>query len=549
MKKKSFTSIASRHMRAGLFSATCFAFCITAGYAAPPVVIADTYGSVEIGDLNGMIDSVAGLAGKVSPGVSADVLRAQAGMMLGDPGLKSLGAGSGVVLVFPKSGEPFVLLETADGKAESLAELLKGRGAQAEKISDALIAIGPRASALETAKGPIGTAAAEQLAKSDDAFIFARLDADGILKDKEAELDKGLEQLARQVTSSGETTDTAKLAKFAGELFRSAVKRSDVITVKVDISDKGIQFEKELFAIGGIKVGAPSGPTGQELLKQVPVPENAVAYYENYVNTKDVATGLVNLVNEAATAADLDPKLRDEIVKTLNNYGDAYGDGGAMAYSLDFEKGIKSNYLLTVKDKAKAEETVAQMKDLYGPDKPFTQLLEKAGFKITTEFSSDAKTAEGDVIHRMKMNQEPVKNSDDFPEAFRNTTSDIVVLDDKMVIAIASESTDIEAAVKAAKAGESVNSVELQSRKDLPPGAVMYMDYDMGAVMKNMPKVADPGAKAMMESFQGLDNATLLQSAYLNNESFKYVFRIPESTITGIANKAMEAAMKARTQE
>lgn len=518
----------------------CLAVTVSATLAAPPATIADTYGTVVIGDLPGMVDRGAELAKKVSPGISGEVLRGQLGMMLGDEGMKSVPAGSGLVFVMPQAGSPFLLLETEEGKAESFTELLNQRlGGKAKMVNSKLVAISMNEPGLASATGAMGTSAAELLNSNDDKFIVATFDADLLIKDKGAQIDAGLKNISAMAPrSDADSSSTAKMMQMLGQMVKSVGKRTDVATVKIDLSADGILFEKTMFPIGGVTMATPEGPSGQELLKSVTDPANPLLRFESFMDTQSAIAGLTGVNNEVllalgSTQADLD--VGTALMETAS---EAFGDGMAGSTSMD-KDGTNGTYVILVINKDKALQYINDASEEFSTTGALTRMYKSMGLDTSMTLQRNVGNIDGEPVHQFSLAIKPPTGSDKFMAGLHKPkTGKLTFVNDKMVIALGK--TSIDEAVAAVKAGSATGSAELESRAKLPANGALYLDYNVGA----MATLLEADSPEAAEALQGLKGTAILEAFYTDAESLKLVLKIPSEMITQGVDAAKNMAQK-----
>ncbi len=535
-------AVINRRTLSSAMAGVCMMFGISTAMAAPPATVEGTYGTITIGDFPGMLDRVGTLANKVKPGLSGELIRGQLGMLLGDEGLKSLAPGSGLVVTVPQTGRPFLLLETADGKAQAIADLLKGKGLMAEKISEKLVAAATDEASINNAKGAMGTAAAAKLEGNDDQFLLATVDADKLIQDKGPQLQDLLKKLQQKAAESGDSSSTgsAKMLSFVGGMVTAIAKRTDVATIKIDLSGDGVHFEKTLYPIGGVKVDEPTGPTGQELSKALPAPENATMRYDSYIDTQTAFKAMLPIISEGLESAGVAGDAMPELAELLNLASQAFGDG--FAGWISFGEQENGFYLISVQDQEKAIQYMER-----GISSVTTGglagLYKGLGLETSATLTRNVATIEGQPAHRlsMKITGEGLE-ANPFMKMYDMENAMFTFIDNNKIL-IAIDGTKLEEAVKAVKAG-TADSPELKSRAELPQGGDMYIDYNLAflgdAVAKDSPEMA--------EFFTGLSDNPILEAAYIDQESIKLMMVIPDEMITNAA-KNFEAFAKKQAEK
>ncbi len=528
------------------FGTACLFVSVAASYAAVPTTIDGTYGTVVIGDMPGMLDRGAELAKKVSPGISGEAIRGQLGSMLGDQGLKSIPAGSGLLVIMPKTGRPFLLLETADGKAEAVGDMLKQRlpiPLATKALNGKLLAVSVGEDALANATGAMGTSAAALLEGNDDKFIVATLDADVLLKDKSGQLDSTMKKLAAmaQKADAG-TTSTATRLEFVAELIKAVGKRTDVATIKMDISGDGIRFEKTLFPLGGVTLAKPEGPAGQELLKSVAASPDAFTRYESYLDTQSAMETANSINTEVLQAIGVQQPAIDKSAELLKLAAEGFGDGVAGTMALDKNSSANGTYVISVINKEKVLQYLTDAEKEMSTSGALTQMYTAMGLETSMTLQRNVGNIDGEPVHQFSVFFNPVtgsKKAEKMLAAFNKPkTGKFTFVDDKMVMALGN--TSIEEAVAAVKAGSVQGATELKSRTKLPEGGAVYADLNFGALASIVSGKNTDAAEAL-KSFQ---STPILEGFYTDEESLRMIIHLPGEMISKGADVAKNMAQK-----
>ena len=510
----------------GLFAAGLFALSVSSAVAASPTTIDNTYGTIVIGDIPGMINRVSDFGKKISPMANADTLRGYLGMAIGDPGLKSMEPGNGVVLTIPSSGRPFMLLETAEGKGDDIVAAMKQRsGVVTAKINEKLMAIAMNEADLEKAKGAMGTAAAKLLDGNEDKNLLVTLDMDKLAQDKGAEFKAALKKLPANATAYSDVSSsgTARALVFAGNLIAAIAKRTDVATMKIDISGDGILIEKNIYPIGGVKLDPPQGPTGQELRKSLPANASALGDMEYYVDMQSALKGLEPIITEAATESGTSATDKDNIRKVFEVASSAYGDGMAGSWGVG-EDGAEGAYLFSVANPAKVMEAI-ELETESMTTGSLSHLYSEMGLKTSATLDKNVKTVDGTPVHSFSMSMKPTNGKTNLSANMFNIRKSYVALPDNKLLMTVGD-TPLESTLESVKAGANTEKGELESRKNLPSDGIFYADCHIG-------EMQIPGlASVVSDMFKSLKGTTIQEAAYADQESLKFMMMIPTEMVS-----------------
>jgi hypothetical protein len=504
------------------------------------------YATMVVGDLPGAIDRAADLARQINPGVSGQAIRGQIGMFLGDDGMNSIPAGSGLMMAVPYEGRPFFVLETADGKADKIAAVFERRGKMAVTTSGGNLVIGAKDQAsLDAVLDGETSAAAEMLAKSNDKFMLMTLDADKLANDKGDKLRSGLDEIARKAAEKGKhsTTATATLLKIFGNFVVAVGKRTDVATVKVDVSGDGVMFDRAVYPKGGVHLDAATGPSGQDLRKALIQPGPTVASFDYHLDSQSALKAIKPVFAETISGIGLSPADVAEISSLFDmaaqGYGDAFTgwaspgkDGTAGAYILTLENGDAAlNEIKTEIDSLKS-----------GALSRYFALL---GLETSATLKQNAGDISGKPVHEFSVAMKPEggKGAALMSKIYDVRSGKFIVVDDKMLLTLGDASLDKLAAAMMNNLGGGGAAVESRSKMD--DGGFVYIDLHPGALAESG-FVTNPMAKKMLQAIGG---SAIYQAGYVDQEKIRFNALVPADMVKKLAAAAQELKNSVRDSQ
>lgn len=514
--------------------------------AEVPKTLEGTYATATVGDLPGMIDRVAELANKVNPGITGDAIKAQLGMFLGDAGLKSIPAGSGIMMAVPVKGRPYVLLETAAGKADTIAEGIKRRSGYATNTSGGnLIVVAKTKEDLDAIADGQTSAAAEMLKGIDDKFVQAVVDADKLAADKGGEWSQDVDKMAAKAGKKNDknSSSTASSVKIVGDMILGVARRTDVATLKIDISADGVTFDRAMYVKGGIHLDQPEGPTAEELRKGLVAPKNALVSFDYHLDSQSSMKALAPLLQESISGAGLAPADKAEMEQLYREGIDAYGDAftGWINPTAD---GTHGSYVVSVQS-AEAGLKLVEDKIASLSSGTLARMYEGCGIVTSGDLKRNAETIEGQQVSTFNVNVDAKadkKSSKDMAKFGDVKNGRIAFEGNKMVITLGN--TSIAEAIKAVT--ENAGGAEaLVSRKTLPAGGFMYADLRPSSLAESGLIRHDDAKKALST----LGDSTITNAGYVDTESIRAITVIPADMIQKAAKSMSNKSDKKSDDE
>ena len=509
-------------------------------------MLPDTYATVTIGDFRGMLDRSAEMTKKINPALSSQTIRSQIGLLLRDDGMDSIPAGAGMMMVVPHEGSPFFIMETAPGKAGDVAEALKKRGRHAiAPASDGLVVFAQDQASLDALMDGKTSAAAEMLRANDDKFLTVMLDADKLTADKGDELRRAFDRQAEKALRKRPehyTTATTTFMKLLGNYMIAVGKRTDVATLKLDISGEGVMFDRSVYPLGGMPTASPAGASAQDLRKGLAQPERVVASFDYHGDTQTVLKVMESIIVDTLADIGLSNDDMSEINNLFNLASTGYGDAssgwigggenkatGAIAMSLDNPEAAVNH----LKAKFQSLESGALSR--------YHALLD---LKTKATLTENAGEVAGSQFHTFTVDFEPTndRTSKWLDSMNKVDSGKVLVQGEKMLLTLNDTSLEDQAA---AASGNSGNAPELKSRATLDDGGFMYVDFYPAGLADCVTK------PKMKEAIAEYGDSVISHGVYADTERIRMNCFVPadvvQKTVDGV--QAMKAAKREKKKE
>lgn len=499
--------------------------------AAPPAMLEDTYFQASIGDIPGAIDEVTDLISKVQPSMNRQEVRANLGRMVGDNDLSTFPAGSGIMLVVPTSGKEYFMLETAEGQAQSIIDRISPRSPWAFKAPASNLILGSRTEeGLNAVTDAQTSAVAQLLAENNDKFLNILIDADRLTADKGQELRDRVERHIDQLRhrESKHTTASATIMRMAANFALAVGKRLDVATLKVDINEDGILFDRAGWAKNGISLDSPEGPSPDELRGRLNVPQRAFLILDHHLDTQSMMRGLGPIFREMLEGIELTNEERSELEEIWNLAAEAYGDAFVGWYNPS-QSEMDGETVVSLND-AEAAEREARMEVESANSGAANKLYRLMGKETSTTLRENVREVAGAQVNEFTHTVENVKDTQSDRKSYSRKGA-YAIHDNLMSVALGSVNID-NLLANSSGAGSGRN---VASRERLEDGGFMYMDIYPGALVDSLKQ---EGAKRF---FRRIGNAAIYTGNYVDEEKLRGLVLIPTEMLVNIAHGVHEA--------
>lgn len=517
----------------GALSVALMAAVYTApAVAAPPTMLEDTYFQASIGDIPGAIDEVADLISKVQPGMDRQAVRANLGRMVGDNDLSTFPAGSGIMLVVPTSGREYFMLETADGQAQSVIDRISPRSPWAFKAPAPNLILGSRTEeGLNEVTDAQTSAVAELLRDNNDKFLNILIDADRLTADKGQELRDRVERHIDQLRQRNDkhTTASATIMRMATNFALAVGKRLDVATLKIDINEDGILFDRAGWSKNGINLDSPEGPAPEELRGRLNVPQQAFLIFDHHLDTQSMMRGLGPIFRETLEGIELTEEERGELQEMWTLAAQAYGDTFVGWYNPTRNE-MDGETVVSLND-AEAAEREARMEVESANSGAANKLHRLMGKETSATLRENVREVAGAQVNEFTHTVENMKDTRSDRNKSYSRTGAYAIHDNLMSIAVGNVNID-NLLANSSDAGSGRN---VASREHLEDGGFMYMDLYPGALLSSLEQES-------AKRFAGrVGNAAIYTGNYVDEEKLRGLVLVPTEMLVNIAHGVREA--------
>lgn len=490
---------------------------------------AGPYATLVIGDVRGMIDQLGVLASKVVPGLNGDVIRAQAGGMIQDPGLEGLPAGSSLFVVFPRAGLPYGYLEVAEKKSESYKQLMNAAGLSNVAYENGVLLAGADDTSINDARRHLGEAKSGPLASSSKNLLVT-MQLQELLKEYDPQIQQAIDRMAQDddkpTTGIGSPQSLQKMMR----AYYNVAKQIDQVALTVDPSEKGLRFDKELTLVNSITTTGSTvatGPDGSALLKMLPA-NGSMRGEANF----DPQT-LTNVSSLFLTSVVPDDK-KAEAEKMMNQFGEI--SAGSMGFDALYDTNITAaSYAIAVKDEQAALAFVEKSPQMM-EDAGIYQYYKDQGMPMTLTFEKNVREHAGVPIHHLKVSIDFSGVTDEsarkMMEKFGNVTYEVAAVNKVLVYAV--QPAKVEEIIDAVKSGSHPQAKPLVAKQNLASGGQFYADYAVGGAIAAAAAVAPEKGKDMLNtlSTQLKDSPPLQMAGYRSgDDKIKFSLLIPAGLI------------------
>jgi hypothetical protein len=523
----------------------------SAGSSTPAAtqILPDTFGTVVIGDVPGLLDKIGALASKVVPGVNADMIKQQAGAMLGDPQLAGLPAGSGIAVVIPKQGLPFGFIEVSADKAADYQKLLESRKMGQVAQAEGLLVAAADPTGLDAAKAAAGKVKSTILGGNGAPTLAGAVKLAEVLKQYDAQVKSGIASMSQKVEQADKastgTTANAETVQTVFEVYYSLAKKIDTFELSLEPSAEamGMNYMITPLQSGDVSPAVPNA--GADMLKLIPG-TGAIRGQAN-IDMAGLGKLMTDVMQEVGKSGNVDTKA---IADWFNECANVFAGPMAMAVMTDQKSPISGAYALASKDDAAALKLFREM-----PEKLKTtgllKLYEFMGMKASLSFAEKAREYKGVPIHKLTVKVDFTKPNEqlkNMQELLGNVVYDVAIT--KNVVLYAVEPEKIDSLIDAVNAGNNPSSKPLVSTQRLPQGGNAYFDYNIGAAMILAAELAGNKGEAATDTVRQVADAVkdappLQIGWYHQGTVYRMMVQMPAETIKGFVDAGKAASAKA----
>ncbi len=466
--------------------------------AEKPVLADGVLVAAKVSDLSGFIEKTAGLAAQVSPGLTAQSLKAMAGGRYGDPQLQGFPPGAGIVVFLPDFQSPIVVAEVDPAQVDAYQEALKQRNIASEVVDGLLVGAAtpdqlPLGKELAT-----GTAAALLRGEGTPTLeitanlpeIFGRY---GQTIDGGLEFIVGAMKQSVTMASGQDGVSTAalraqtRMAEAEMRELLSLARQVKALHFSVRFPEDNLLLEKIVIPLPdtnlAVLLGAACPAFPEDLMKLVP--GNGILRGGYSWNPKAMTTFIEKEGVVLLERMGEDPEALEGIMGWIEKWVTLAGDQFAMDFMLPEGPMISGSMIGRVQDPEKALEALESMQEDFASS-GIGDLYASMGMPMTFSLTRNVRQYEEIPIHRlsiaMEMGALPPEARGSMEKLLGPMEYEIALVGDLMLYAAAPQT--IESLIDAAKAGEYPQRHLLVARTALDPGGRAYFDFDLGRYLE-----------------------------------------------------------------
>lgn len=532
----------------------------------------DSFAALVIGDVRGLVDGASAIVNQVMPGMG-EMVPAQAGGFLGDPGLTAFGPGAGIAAIVFPGDLVVVIAEVSADQHKAYTENTATMGAQAVSVGDLLV-LSDDARGIDVGKKIASEVQTALLTEDPKGSLHALVNIQKVLETYQSEIDSFLEEFPKMMeTAMAEAEPENAPPKGLTNILEAEVygayqliSQLEIFEIELTPAREGIGLELTFMPEPGSNLSTlltdSKGGDARKLTAMIPSDGaiRAEGAYDGRALSAFFEKEMPVLFEKLNWTEEEKKEIQDLVDMSL----DLYGTGFALSMLLERPEStgfLNGYYLYEVADPTKAVELFREFGSGMGP-LGFTDMYEDLGMKVEFEFEENVKTYAGIPIHRMSQKIEAV--SDEAKEAsgvlslFSDMDSDIAVIDDHLVVAVGG--VPIEEAIDLVQSGGGDKGKELAARKHFGEGGTFYVDLHIdgylrmfGAILQKTPGSAEEMGQvgAILESVQSIfkDAPPIVKSMFADPEKAKAKLFIPSALIQRGSQAVMGAMMGAAVQE
>ena len=490
-----------------------------------PVTAQDV--TVTIGDIKGFIDKAAELGSAVTPQFQPAMIKGQAGAMLGDPELKGLPEGSGVVVVLTETQEPIAFLEVSEDMRTKYRETISKLSHMESGEAQGLIIFGKTAESVKSGEALAAKAKAKLDGKGQPT-IAADVKLAELIKKNEPVIKNWTDMMVKQTAGkTGETSGTkGPDLEAAAEVYIKLGQKVETLSFTFAPNKDGLFLDIDAAPIGGKAVDLSGKCDLGKLMAAVP---DSVAMRGEMCISPEAIKNMPPEFVEAYAKMFRSTKLTPEVLKEqMKEWSELWVGGLALGMYGASDSLLSGVELFPVKDEKKALDLFAKMFGLFSEEatKP-VEPREHNGVKISR---FDAKAlfatmAGGNNPEFEKMMKE------------QNFIFETCAVNGIAIVGFDSKSTDF--AIDTVKKGETKEAKPLLAKSNLPSGGFAYFDYDMEKFMKVIQTLGGDKSPMPADIFKGA--VPIQGAAYTKSDKYRVSLLVPTSFMKSIANTAGQA--------
>lgn len=527
---------------------------------------------VEIGDLQGLINNAGALAAQVNPMFNAEMLRMQAGQMLGDPQLAGFAPGGGLTLGFFAPNTMIAFAEVGSAQIDTYVQALRTQGRFAAK-SGGLIAIAGSQAALDAGL-KMAPGAAQALGNEPSPTVKVTAYMPRVMSAYGPMMQMMLGMIAMQGTAAmqqqGADVAAAQQAQQILQIellgLMQVLNETEVLTLEFAMPMKGFVVEVGVQPKAGTGLAdflsAPVKPA-DDLMAMLPG-QGAVRGSFGMNGQAFSKFGMEIVENALAQMTNVTPadkeKLREVARVALKS-----GSSGTAFDVVYPDQGLISGATVARFEDggaAQAVDTMEKTMQQFGA-MGMMNVQSQQGISVDTQFTRDVRKHKSVAIHQLRTKVEIDAQAD--AQAAQGArailgdgiTVDIAAVGDKVVQAV--NGVEIEPLIDAVNAGRHPQATPLAVVQTVGPGMQGYMALNAGRLIQALiPMIssqpqfaAQPGlGQTLQAAGASLQEAPPLAMGYaIGTGAGKGTLVVPAPLIATMAQTIAMMQMQAAQQQ
>ncbi|MBX7245936.1 MAG: hypothetical protein K1X53_10590 [Candidatus Sumerlaeaceae bacterium] len=526
--------------------------------AKAPKSIDDANAWVVVGDVKGFIQKVGEVIGKVRPGTDTSQATTFLGVMLGNPTIGDLPAGSGVAMLILPNGDNIAFAELPEPKAEANA---KPAGfALPSTRAEGLTIFGKTQASADAGKALAADVKAKLLGGKRTSSLHVTVPFGRILKEHDKDIRDGIADYIENVMKIQEagrkmgqppsvTTATARMLEGEFRVFHKLVSRIKTVEFDLDLTPDGIRTEALFIPEKPVAPkAAPGGqPTVSDAIKLISgqgAMRMAMEFNPEAITTFMEGDLMAVLTEMGLTKDDLGTAL-----KWMKDWNACFGGAAAFDMFTPGSKAFGGQMIVRLRNPETALKMLESMPEMFKAS-GLTKLYEDMGAPVTIEFKKNAREIKGIPVHELRFNVQAGNVPNQLAASMKMWASGVyqIAAVDNWLLYLVGEGS-MEEFIDAVKAKSNPGTAPLAAEKIFGAGGYFYTDYNIGAAMKMMQPALpdDPANAAAKAALQAMSDAMasappLLAAAFNDGGRHKVDVIVPLGFLEAVAAGAMKAA-------
>lgn len=494
---------------------------------------------IVAGDLQGLITQFGQLASQSRPDLSGDSLKQMFGAQLGDPELKGMPPGAGIVGAFFSNGAQVMMLEVAAESAEPYKNLLTSRGSMAEVV-DGLLISSRNQIGMDTARAASAEVKA-MLQGAGNPTVDLRINMKQIVQLYGPTMQFMIQQMTSSMSQGAtpgatpgqpDMQSAKKMVEAQMRALMAIAQQIDKVNAILSFSAEGASFEKIITPTAGsdlAKLAAAPTVPGDTLAPLVPQ-SGAIRGFVMF-NGQALGALLRNAIAAVTAQMTIDPAALAAINELFTSMDALQGEG--FSALMPGEKVGSGIALYKTASPEAAQQMLASWLNIFKAD-AVKNFYASMGMPVTITVTDKARDYAGTPIAQMTVDMPATQG---IPPGTFPMNYEMAAVNDMVVLAMGSTSLDKQ--IDFIKATDRV-SAPLRAQSVMPAGGDAYIDVSAGDLVAMIEQYAQAAGQTQMpkvgQALQGAQPITI--SADMAGDTIRGRMLVPADVV----NKIVQAA-------